>query len=236
MGLRWKWSVCRSARDGTTRVCWNALVLRRKSADRDVKALSRGRRTPGGSFFPSTLHVLDGHLLLPPSPPIKSSVRSGTWTVTLQRRKRNPFLTPELHRWLLMLEDELRTAAAVGVLDDVLTLLHKGADFAADSSGRTPLHLAAAAGSSEIVAKLATSTNVNLPDVVGRTALQIAATGGHVEVVQVLLKCGANPNIKDNLVIPIVSAHCSSRNLRLHGERFRNFYKSKFFFIGFGRR
>uniref|UniRef100_A0A146KSW0 Ankyrin repeat domain-containing protein 6 n=1 Tax=Lygus hesperus TaxID=30085 RepID=A0A146KSW0_LYGHE len=98
-----------------------------------------------------------------------------------------------------MLEDELRTAAAVGVLDDVLTLLHKGADFAADSSGRTPLHLAAAAGSSEIVAKLATSTNVNLPDVVGRTALQIAATGGHVEVVQVLLKCGANPNIKDNL-------------------------------------
>ncbi|CAB0016786.1 unnamed protein product [Nesidiocoris tenuis] len=66
-----------------------------------------------------------------------------------------------------MLEDELRTAAAVGVLDDVLTLLQRGADFA--------------------------------PDSVGRSALQIAATGGHVEVVNILLKCGANPNIRDNL-------------------------------------
>lgn len=98
-----------------------------------------------------------------------------------------------------MLEEEIRTASARGNLEDVTSLLKRGAKVAPDSSGRTPLHLAAAGGHSEIVEALVNSKNVNAVDAVGRTALQIAATGGHVEVVKILLKHGANVNSRDNL-------------------------------------
>ncbi|CAH1406083.1 unnamed protein product [Nezara viridula] len=98
-----------------------------------------------------------------------------------------------------MLEEEIRSASARGNLQDVTSLLKRGAKVAPDSSGRTPLHLAAAGGHTEIVDTLVNSTNVNATDAVGRTALQIAATGGHVDVVKVLLKHGANVNSHDNL-------------------------------------
>lgn len=98
-----------------------------------------------------------------------------------------------------MLEEEIRSASARGNLQDVTSLLKRGAKVAPDSSGRTPLHLAAAGGHTEIVEALVNSTNVNATDAVGRTALQIAATGGHVDVVKVLLKHGANVNSRDNL-------------------------------------
>uniref|UniRef100_T1HAG8 ANK_REP_REGION domain-containing protein n=1 Tax=Rhodnius prolixus TaxID=13249 RepID=T1HAG8_RHOPR len=98
-----------------------------------------------------------------------------------------------------MLEEELRAASASGILQDVTSLLKKGAIFSADSCGRTPLHLAAACGHKDIVETLVHPKYINAVDSVGRTPLQIAATGGHVEVVRVLLKNGANPNSRDKL-------------------------------------
>ncbi|XP_024084552.1 ankyrin repeat domain-containing protein 6 isoform X2 [Cimex lectularius] len=98
-----------------------------------------------------------------------------------------------------MLEEELRSAAARGILDDVNSLLKRGANFAPDSCGRTPLHLASAAGFADVVDLLANPENINDVDAVGRTSLQIAATGGHLEVVRILLKKGGNPNLRDEL-------------------------------------
>ncbi|KAL1123649.1 hypothetical protein AAG570_002725 [Ranatra chinensis] len=99
-----------------------------------------------------------------------------------------------------MLEEELRAAAARGNLNDVTALLKRGAKILPpDSSGRTALHLAAAGGHTQVVESLVHPKFVNSTDGVGRTALQVAAAGGHVDVISVLLKNGANVNLRDNL-------------------------------------
>ncbi|KAK3332873.1 hypothetical protein B0T19DRAFT_457863, partial [Cercophora scortea] len=71
------------------------------------------------------------------------------------------------------------------------------------ASGRTPLHLAALNGKTELIAELAGRPKfrdlVNIPDATGQTALHLAAFRGHLGTVKRLLDCKADITIRDNL-------------------------------------
>lgn len=69
-----------------------------------------------------------------------------------------------------------------------------------DKNGLTPLHWASDRGSPEILKLLVDSKllDVNCQDSSGQTPLHYAATCGHSDCVNILLRAGADPNIKDN--------------------------------------
>ena len=68
----------------------------------------------------------------------------------------------------------------------------------ADSAGRSPLHLACAAGHSGVAAALmGRGANVDAIDKEGCTPLHLACMGDHALTVRMLLKHGANTTIAD---------------------------------------
>ena len=96
---------------------------------------------------------------------------------------------------------DLRSAVERRDAARVRELLRAGAAAdAADSSGRTPLMLAARAGSSELVrVLLASKAGPDAADTAGWTALMYAAAYGSRAVVEDLLAAGANPRLRENL-------------------------------------
>uniref|UniRef100_A0A8D9EV41 Ankyrin repeat domain-containing protein 6 n=1 Tax=Cacopsylla melanoneura TaxID=428564 RepID=A0A8D9EV41_9HEMI len=66
---------------------------------------------------------------------------------------------------------------------------------------RNALHLSAATGSVDAVAKILSSKkfDINATDSMGYTTLQIAATEGHVDVARYLIKQGADINVQDKV-------------------------------------
>ncbi|MGX3011388.1 ankyrin repeat domain-containing protein [Helicobacter sp. 23-1044] len=95
---------------------------------------------------------------------------------------------------------DLISAAVVGDLNEVKSLISKGADVnMKDEFGGTVLMKASMYGHFEIVKFLVSKgANVNAKDgILGFTALMSASIEGHFEVVKFLVKNGANVNAKD---------------------------------------
>jgi len=71
---------------------------------------------------------------------------------------------------------------------------------ATDTTGLTPLHLAAFRGNIKITKMLldAPDIDINAQDKLGRTALHIAASRGNTDIIKLLMEKGANRHLKDN--------------------------------------
>ncbi|MBA7619576.1 hypothetical protein ES703_26915 [subsurface metagenome] len=92
----------------------------------------------------------------------------------------------------------LHEAAGEGVIEQVKSLISKGADVNAmdDRLAGTPLHLAAYIADRQVVELLiANGANVNVKNKWDRTPLQIAIDQGHTEIVELLRKHGAKVEI-----------------------------------------
>jgi ankyrin repeat protein len=100
----------------------------------------------------------------------------------------------------IALASELCDAAADGELGNVERLLAHGAEVnAKNSSGMTPLHLAAGNGHKDVAELLlAHGAEVNAKNSSGMTPLHLAAGNGHKDVAELLLAHGAEVNAKDN--------------------------------------
>ncbi|MCP4782556.1 MAG: hypothetical protein GY903_03530 [Fuerstiella sp.] len=98
-------------------------------------------------------------------------------------------------------EDNIWAAAADGNLNAVRNELGNQVSVdAKETSGLTPLHVAALFGRSEAVQLLLSSgANVSLTDGEGNTALHMAAFLGRTDIVRVLLKSGADPTVRNKL-------------------------------------
>ncbi|PBD16151.1 ankyrin repeat domain-containing protein [Wolbachia endosymbiont of Drosophila subpulchrella] len=104
-------------------------------------------------------------------------------------------------RTLLQNTDELLKAAGSGDIQEVNSLINKGANVnATDQDGKTPLHWAAVKGHEEVVEALlkVNGINVNATDQGGKTPLHLAARDNNKEIVEALLKVnGINVNAQD---------------------------------------
>jgi cytohesin len=98
------------------------------------------------------------------------------------------------------LTKSLHQAAASGKIDEVKSLISKGAnvDNREDGYLKTALHRAAINGHDDIVELLiARGADINARDVDGATALHNASGKGHKEIVEILIAKGADVNAKD---------------------------------------
>jgi uncharacterized protein len=95
---------------------------------------------------------------------------------------------------------KLLKAAKKGSLEDVKTLLEKGADLhAKDQNGLTVLVYAVLSGNVELVKHLVNrGAGVNARDEDGSTALMVASRLGNVDVMTLLADHGADVNVKGN--------------------------------------
>jgi len=94
--------------------------------------------------------------------------------------------------------NKLHAAAARGDLEKVKKHLKKNDVNSVDGQGRSPLHLAAAAGHLPCLYHLvAHAAFINCLDSAGRTPLHKAVEGGHIEAVQFLLDKGAATDVPD---------------------------------------
>jgi len=92
------------------------------------------------------------------------------------------------------LEKEILSAAHLGDLPSLKRLALEGVDLGCrDDNGSTPIHNAALAGQTHIVAwLLRQGCQCNARTVYGFTPLMAAAYGGHVETIELLVKAGAD--------------------------------------------
>ncbi|KAJ8961504.1 hypothetical protein NQ318_014753 [Aromia moschata] len=95
---------------------------------------------------------------------------------------------------------QLLKAAADGDVDNIKTLLTKGAPFTADWLGTSPLHLAAQNNHLEITEiLLRAGISKDARTKVDRTPLHMAAYEGHLQIVDTLVKQGADIDCRDLL-------------------------------------
>ena len=89
--------------------------------------------------------------------------------------------------------DSLHKAVAGGDIDQIKSLISRGADVnAKDRSGRTPLHYAARWGHKDVAELLlAKDADVNVKDNQGQTPLSLAEEERHNEIVELLRNHGA---------------------------------------------
>jgi ankyrin repeat protein len=90
--------------------------------------------------------------------------------------------------------EDILTAVRGGDTDEVAAVLSMDNRLtrATDAEGRTPLHLAAAAGHHDIVALLLhNNADPAARDAAGRTALTLAEAAGHAAVADLLRRAGA---------------------------------------------
>ena len=94
---------------------------------------------------------------------------------------------------------QLHQAAAAGDLEQVKSLISKGADInEKNKNGWTPLHTASWNGRKDVAdALIAEGANVNDTDVSGQTPLHLAADFGNEFMSTLLLTKGANVNARD---------------------------------------
>ena len=97
-------------------------------------------------------------------------------------------------------EYSLHEAAAKGDIEQIKSLLSKGADVnAKDDRGMTPLHEAAYYGQKEVAKLLiAKGANVSSKDTSGQTPLHKAVTFGSILVSELLVAGGADVNVRDD--------------------------------------
>ncbi|KAJ9591173.1 hypothetical protein L9F63_002290 [Diploptera punctata] len=96
--------------------------------------------------------------------------------------------------WLLFYERRLRQAASTNNVDLVAAILDGGVNpNACDEQGRSPLHLAACGGYSEVArVLLEKGADPNRRDILGNTPLHLAACTNSVRVVTALLNAGTD--------------------------------------------
>jgi len=112
----------------------------------------------------------------------------------------------------------LLCAAERGHADAVAVLINHGADpNIRDGGGYAALHVAASGGHAEMIVALVnnSSTDIDLRDNESRTALFLAAEGGHANAMEILLRHGADPNVRDANKQPILHFAAKQYLLRL---------------------
>uniref|UniRef100_A0A8C4RQV5 Ankyrin repeat domain 6b n=1 Tax=Erpetoichthys calabaricus TaxID=27687 RepID=A0A8C4RQV5_ERPCA len=118
-----------------------------------------------------------------------------------------------------VLSERLLIAAHKGQVDNVVQLINKGAKVAVTKNGRTPLHLAAYKGHSEVVRiLLKAGCDLNLQDDSDQTALHRAAVVGNCDVISALIQdgCALDRQDKDgNTALHEVSWHGFSQSVKL---------------------
>lgn len=91
----------------------------------------------------------------------------------------------------------LLVASEDGSIDAMRALIEAGADIEArNTSGMTPLSYAAYAGGDAVKVLLEAGAIVDAPDEDGDTALYFAVRFGQIESTRLLLRAGANPNMR----------------------------------------
>ncbi|RWS13798.1 ankyrin repeat domain-containing protein 6-like protein, partial [Dinothrombium tinctorium] len=144
----------------------------------------------------------------------------------LQRQKASPIIRQNGDLQAISPSVEaLKQAAAVGNFDEVRQLCLKSVPIAPDSSGYTPLHIAATEGHVEVVRLLLKSgAQIDAQDDIhGNTALHEAAWKGYSHTVEVLCKHKANLHLKNKGGFSPLHLVCqqghnqSCRVLLLHG-------------------
>ncbi|MHC4540014.1 MAG: ankyrin repeat domain-containing protein [Planctomycetota bacterium] len=128
--------------------------------------------------------LVSAAVLLPMAKAEKSGEQGGPATGEDQARSASP-----LHK-----------AAAEGDVEQVESLISKGADVnARNENGWTPLHSAAYYGQKEVAQILITKgANVGATNASGRTPLHLAAEFGSKHMLELLIAAGANVNARDN--------------------------------------
>ena len=153
-----------------------------------------------------------------PAKTSKSQTTKPTLEVNQTNTEQQPESTPKQPRKStvdLSMNKLLLQAAEKGHLEQVKTLVKKGADVnAKDQNGQTALMAAAGRGHLEMVKLLIDKgADVNASDENGRTALMEAAMSGQLQIVEILNDKGPDVNAKNKHVPTVVMAAEWGKNL-----------------------
>uniref|UniRef100_A0A8C9XIU9 Ankyrin repeat domain 6b n=1 Tax=Sander lucioperca TaxID=283035 RepID=A0A8C9XIU9_SANLU len=120
---------------------------------------------------------------------------------------------------VLALSERLLIASHKGQADNVVQLINKGAKVAVTKYGRSPLHLAAYKGHTEVVRiLLKAGCDLDIQDDGEQTALQRAAVVGNSDVISALIQEGCAPDRQDkegNTALHEVSWHGFSQSVKV---------------------
>ena len=147
-------------------------------------------------MYPHTIETLQS---------ITSSVQENKETSNGLRSRFQPQVkAPDVHDIEVdrdeVIAGALITAVEEGYLATLTQLLEDGANCDLPCGGTLPLHVAAAEGNTTALLQLLDhGARIDMVDSHHKTALHRAAFGNRIKVVKILLKLGANPNIKSDI-------------------------------------